>query len=93
MDLLQQKKMVEEIVENYNKTEIEEKIEADGEDDYINSSDNNHNKNLYNKNNNKIRQGKNIYNINNNINHNIKNNNIYNTIEEDERKKNKKIIY
>ena len=48
MDLLQQKKMVEEIVENYNKTDIDEKIEVNGEDDYINSNDNiNNNKNLY----------------------------------------------
>ena len=93
MDLLQQKKMVEEIVENYNKTEIEEKIEADGEDDYINSSDNNHNKNLYNKNNNKIRQGKNIYNINNNINPNNKNNEMYNNVEEDEGEENQKFFY
>jgi hypothetical protein len=40
--------MVEEIVENYNKTDIDEKIEVNGEDDYINSNDNiNNNKNLY----------------------------------------------
>ena len=45
MDLLQQKKMMEEIVENYNKSDMDEKIENE-EDDYINNNINNDN-NLY----------------------------------------------
>ena len=50
MDLLQQKKMMEEIVGNYNKTEADEKIDMDEEDDYINSNNNVNNNNLYIKN-------------------------------------------
>ena len=87
MDLLQQKQMMEEIVENYNKSDLNEKMEIETEDDFIN------NNNLYIKskegymteqnfnqkfiindnNNNKIRQMKNIYNINNNLTSKINN--------------------
>ena len=101
MDLLQQKQMMEEIVENYNKGDINEKMEMENEDDYI------HNNNLYIKNkegylteqnfnpkivindnnNNKIKQIKNIYNINKN------NNGVYNNNEEDEEEKQKFLYY
>ena len=99
MDLLQQKKMVEEIVENYNKTDIDEKIEVNGEDDYINSNDNiNNNKNLYIKTKEPFMTEQNfnqkfIINNNNkirkrkniyNINNNINTNNINNKIENNE---------
>ena len=99
MDLLQQKKMVEEIVENYNKTDIDEKIEVNGEDDYINSNDNiNNNKNLYIKTKEPFMTEQNfnqkfIINNNNkirkrkniyNINNNINANNINNNIKNNE---------
>ena len=99
MDLLQQKKMVEEIVENYNKTDIDEKIEVNGEDDYINSNDNiNNNKNLYIKTKEPFMTEQNfnqkfIINNNNkirkrkniyNINNNINTNNINNNIKNNE---------
>ena len=99
MDLLQQKKMVEEIVENYNKTDIDEKIEVNGEDDYINSNDNiNNNKNLYIKTKEPFMTEQNfnqkfIINNNNkirkrkniyNINNNINTNNIKNKINNNE---------
>ena len=98
MDLLQQKKMVEEIVENYNKTDIDEKIEVNGEDDYINSNDNiNNNKNLYIKTKEPFMTEQNFnqkFVINNNkirkrkniynINNNINTNNINNNIKNNE---------
>ena len=99
MDLLQQKKMVEEIVENYNKTDIDEKIEVNGEDDYINSNDNiNNNKNLYIKTKEPFMTEQNFnqkFLINNNnkirkrkniynINNNINTNNINNNIKNNE---------
>ena len=99
MDLLQQKKMVEEIVENYNKTDIDEKIEVNGEDDYINSNDNiNNNKNLYIKTKEPFMTEQNfnqkfVINNNNkirkrkniyNINNNINTNNINNNIKNNE---------
>ena len=108
MDLLQQKKMVEEIVENYNKTDLDEKIEVNGEDDYINSNDNiNNNKNLYIKTKEPFMTEQNfnqkfIINNNNkirkrkniyNINNNIKNNEIDNNAEEDEEEENQKFFY
>ena len=100
MDLLQQKKMMDEIVENYNKSELEEKNEIDDNDEEINNNLNN----LYIKNkggfmteqnfnpkffinNNKTNQKKYVYKINNNIN----DNNEYNNIDDED--ENKKFFY
>ena len=101
MDLLEQKKMMEEIVEKYNKSDMDEKIEI--EEDYDNEYNNNlyiNNKDGYmteqnfsnkfiKKNNNIFKQGKNIYNFNNNINNNI-NNDEYNNNEDES---NQKLFY
>ena len=100
MDLLEQKKMMEEIVEKYNKSDMDEKIEIEDDYDdeynnnnlYINNKDgymteqNFSNKFIKKNNNNIFKQGKNIYKFNNNI-----NNDEYNNEEEDE--SNQKLYY
>ena len=103
MDLLEQKKMMEEIVEKYNKSDMDEKIEIEEDYDdeynnnnlYINNKDgymteqNFSNKFIKKNNNNIIKKGKNIYNFNNNINNNIINDEYNN----DEDESNQKLFY
>ena len=103
MDLLEQKKMMEEIVEKYNKSDMDEKIEIEEDYDdeynnnnlYINNKDgymteqNFSNKFIKKNNNNIIKKGKNIYNYNNNINNNIINDEYNN----DEDESNQKLFY
>ena len=101
MDLLQQKKMMEEIVEKYNKSELEEKIEIE-EEEY------NYNNNLYDNNkegymteqnfnskfmnnNTKFKPGKNIYKLNNKINNN--NNEEYNIDDDENEEENQNYVY
>ena len=101
MDLLQQKKMMEEIVENYNKSDMDEKIDIIGEDEYINDNnlyikakegfmtDQNFNqKYIINNKDNEMRQGKQTYKLNNNIINDDYINNI-----EDEDDNQKKLYY
>ena len=101
MDLLQQKKMMEEIVENYNKSDMDEKIDIIGEDEYINDNnlyikakegfmtDQNFNqKYIINNKDNEMRQGKQTYKLNNNIINDDYINNI-----EDEDNNQKKLYY
>ena len=101
MDLLQQKKMMEEIVENYNKSDKDEKIDIIGEDEYINDNnlyikakegfmtDQNFNqKYIINNKDNEMRQGKQTYKLNNNIINDDYINNI-----EDEDNNQKKLYY
>jgi hypothetical protein len=102
MDLLQQKKMMEEIVENYNKSDMDEKIDIIGEDEYINDNNNlyikakegfmtdqNFNqKYIINNKDNEMRQGKQTYKLNNNIINDDYINNI-----EDEDDNQKKLYY
>ena len=101
MDLLQQKKMMEEIVEKYNKSDLDDKIEIEDEDYnynnnlYINNkegymTEQNFNSKFIN-NNTKFRPGKNIYKLNNKINNNI-NNEEYNVDDEDE-EENQNFVY
>ena len=102
MDLLQQKKMMEEIVENYNKSDLDEKIDIIGGDEYINDNnlyikakegfmtDQNFNqKYIINNKDNEIIQGKQTYKLNNN---NIINDDYINNIE-DEDDNQKKLYY
>ena len=103
MDLLEQKKMMEEIVEKYNKSDMDEKIEIEEDYDdeynnnnlYLNNKDgymteqNFSNKFIKKNNNNIIKKGKNIYNYNNNINNNIINDEYNN----DEDESNQKLFY
>ena len=100
MDLLEQKKMMEEIVEKYNKSDMDEKIEIEEDYDdeynnnnlYINNKDgymteqNFSNKFIKKNNNNIIKKGKNIYNFNNNINNNIINDEYNNNEDESNQK-------
>ena len=100
MDLLEQKKMMEEIVEKYNKSDMDEKIEIEEDYDdeynnnnlYINNKDgymteqNFSNKFIKKNNNNIIKKGKNIYNYNNNINNNIINDEYNNNEDESNQK-------
>ena len=101
MDLLQQKKMMEEIVENYNKSDMDEKIDIIGGDEYINDNnlyikakegfmtDQNFNqKYIINNKDNEMRQGKQTYKLNNNIINDDYINNI-----EDEDDNQKKLYY
>ena len=101
MDLLQQKKMMEEIVENYNKSDMDEKIDIIGGDEYINDNnlyikakegfmtDQNFNqKYIINNKDNEMRQGKQTYKLNNNIINDDYINNI-----EDEDNNQKKLYY
>ena len=79
MDLLEQKKMMEEIVEKYNKSDMDEKIEVEEEYDdeynnnlYINDKDGymteqNFSNKFIKTSNNTFKQGNNLYNINNNL--------------------------
>ena len=102
MDLLQHKKMMEEIVEEYNKNDLDEKLEIE-EDDYIYNNklyinnkegyltEQNFNSKFINKNN-KFKPGNNIYKLNNKINNNI-NNEEYNVDDEEEEEENKNFIY
>ena len=100
MDLLHQKKMMEELVKKCNKSDMDEKIEI--EEDY--DEEYNNNNNLYNtnkdgymteqnfttkfikNNNNVFKKGKNIYNFNKSVNNNIINDE-YNNDEDDSNQK------
>ena len=101
LDLLQQKKMMEEKVENYNKSDMDEKIDIIGGDEYINDNnlyikakegfmtDQNFNqKYIINNKDNEMRQGKQTYKLNNNIINDDYINNI-----EDEDNNQKKLYY
>ena len=100
MNILQQNKMMEEIVEKYNKSDMDEKIDIIGEDEYINNNnlyikakegfmtDQNFNQKFVINNNNEMRPEKQTYKIKNNINNDDFINNI-----EDEDNNQKKFYY
>ena len=101
MNILQHNKVMEEIVEKYNKSDMDEKIDIIGEDEYINNNnlyikakegfmtDQNFNqKYIINNKDNEMRQGKQTYKLNNNIINDDYINNI-----EDEDNNQKKLYY
>ena len=100
MNILQHNKVMEEIVEKYNKSDMDEKIDIIGEDEYINNNnlyikakegfmtDQNFNQKFVINNNNEMRPEKQTYKINNNINNDDFINNI-----EDEDNNQKKFYY